>query len=100
MSSLEALAAWLSWNAMNADGNPSDCGPQAIMHANVKRVNRSMLAKRIVDCSMLAMRIGTRRDWVCVRPLQGLLQLGFVFMQASTITLSMGVIQLLQAARR
>lgn len=31
---------------------------------------------------------------------QGLLQLGFVFMQASTITLSMGVIQLLQAARR
>jgi hypothetical protein len=32
--------------------------------------------------------------------LQGLLQLGFVFMQASTITASMGVIQLLQAARR
>ncbi len=32
--------------------------------------------------------------------MQGLLQLGFVFMQASTITMSMGVIQLLQAARR
>jgi len=32
--------------------------------------------------------------------LQGLLQLGFVFMQASTITMSMAVVQLLQAARR
>jgi hypothetical protein len=31
---------------------------------------------------------------------QGLLQLAFVFMQASTVTASMAIIQLLQAARR
>ena len=32
--------------------------------------------------------------------MQGLLQLGFVFMQASTVTLGMAVVQLMQAARR